>query len=241
MRKSSLHSCIILLTFYQFTQAQTISEREKNKPINNAYVLEMYEGNRTYVLNEDIGGDDFIFPIKLSLGHYKYNGNKLILTDSLTNQKLKYKIIDKFWLYPIKTYCYLSDLIWRQEVDSYEKDVDSNDSGMLFYATEMDSSILISNLIKRNLSRVKMPLNESDNYLSDGIELTFYHDSIRSYIIFEGNKVVSSGFWKKKLNRIEIYDECLDRKFYFKIKNGTLGKNNFPATKSKNKIEKTAN
>jgi hypothetical protein len=241
MRKSSLLACIILLTFFQFTQAQSLSEREKNKLSNNGYEFKMYLESTTYCINDMFYGEDFIFGRTLSYGHYKYIGNKLILTDSLTKQKLTYKIIDKFWLYPVKTHCYLSDVIWRQEVDSYEKDAGSNESYVPFYAIEMDSSILISNLLQRKLSRARLSLNESDNYLTDGTELTFYHDSISSYIIFEDNRVVSSGFWKKKHNRIEIYDECLDRKFYFKIKNGIIGKNNFPFTQSKNKIEKAAN
>ena len=241
MRKSSFLACIILFAFYQFTQAQSLSEREKNTLSNNGYELKMYQESTTYCINEMIYGEDFMFGNTLSYGHYKYFGNKLILTDSITKQKLTYKIIDKFWLYPVKTYCYLSDVIWRQEGESYEKDNVSNESSLTFYATETDTSVLISNLLQRKLSRARLSLKESDDYLSDGTELTFYHDSINSYTIFEGWQIVSSGFWKKKLNRIEIYDECLDRKFYFKIKNGIIGKNNFFSTKSKNKIEKTAN
>jgi hypothetical protein len=241
MKKSSFFACIILFAFFQFTQAQSLSDREKNKLSNNGYEFKMYQESTTYCINDMIYGEDFIFGNTLSYGHYKYIGNKLILTDSITKQKLTYKIIDKFWLYPVKTYCYLSDVIWRQEGESYEKDNDSNENSLTFYAIEKDTSVLISNLLQRKLSRARLSHNESDNYLSDGTELTFYHDSISSYIIFEGNRVVSSGFWKKKLNRIEIYDECLDRKFYFKIKNGIIGKNNFPSTESKNKFEKTAN
>ena len=124
---------IFLVSFYQCALAQSLSGIEKYTYSYPEYLLELYPETKNYYIFEYSLSEDYEIKLPLSYGCHKYNGHKVILFDSLTNQKLVYKLIDKLWLYPVKTYCFISDIIWRQEIDTVGDYFNSVGSLLTFY------------------------------------------------------------------------------------------------------------
>lgn len=162
--------------------------------------------------------------LQISSGWFKSIRGKYFLTDSIGKFKLIYNFQEDK-LFPLITYCELSTIVWIMYKDS------------VYYPLYKDSTY-IDNILKREEQINSLSSKTYDLYYNGWVNILLFYDSDRSYEIYDDGNLSSSGTWEKRFSKILIHDECLDRKFSFKIKNGTIIKNNFPPISYIEKFEK---
>lgn len=189
------------------------------------YSFELNIENELYsIYRIDDIAEDFSFVAEISSGKFKLRRGKYYLTDSIGKVQLVYKLQDNK-LYPLKTYCDLSKIIW---IHFYSD---------LLYPMCKDTAYE-DHILSRKEQINELSLKKYDLYSSGSIHILFFHDKISSYEIYADGDLISSGTWVKRFSKIVIRDECLNNKFYFRFKNGILIKNNFPRISSVQDFEK---
>lgn len=217
-----------IISFIIITNQQLLAQNNAKVMSNNCidfssnYSLRLNQDTKMFsIYRVSFGGD---INLQISSGWFKSNRGKYFLTDSIGKFKLIYKFQEDK-LFPLKTYCELSTIVWIMYKDS------------VFYPLYKDSTY-VDNILKKEAQINSLSSKTYDLYYNGWVSILLFYDADRSYEIYDDGNLTSSGTWEKRSSKIIIHDECLNRKFSFKIKNGIIIKNNFPPTSTVDKFEK---